>query len=138
MIKVTDIAFVRFRAPDLDRMEQFLGDFGLGTAHRDENILYSRGCDPDPWIHVVEKGEAGFAGVGFDAASAEDLEVAAGLPGASAVEELDGPGGGRRVRFSDPDGFSVEVVHGRQPAEPLPAPHALPYNTGHERRRSAP
>jgi catechol 2,3-dioxygenase-like lactoylglutathione lyase family enzyme len=135
MIKVTDIAFVRFRAPDLDRMEQFLHDFGMVTAHRDGNVLYSRGCDADPWIHVVETGEPGFAGVGFDAGNAEDLEAAAALPGASAIEELDGPGGGRRVRFSDPDGFPVEVVHGREPAEPLPAPHALPYNTGHERRR---
>jgi catechol 2,3-dioxygenase-like lactoylglutathione lyase family enzyme len=135
MIQVTDAAFVRFCAPDLDRMEQFLGDFGLVTARRDENLLYSRGSDPEPWIHVVEKGEAGFAGVGFDAASAEDLEAAAGLPGASALEELDGPGGGRRVRLSDPDGFSVEVVHGREPAGVLPAPHAQAYNTGQERRR---
>jgi catechol 2,3-dioxygenase-like lactoylglutathione lyase family enzyme len=135
MIKVTDIAFVRFRAPDLDRTESFLHDFGLTTAHREENVLYSRGYDPEPWIHVVEAGEAGFAGVGFDAASAEDLEAAAALPGASAVEDLDGPGGGRRVRFSDPDGFPVEVVHGRRPADPLPARRALPYNTGHERRR---
>jgi catechol 2,3-dioxygenase-like lactoylglutathione lyase family enzyme len=135
MIKVADVAFVRFRAPDLDRMEQFAEDFGLLTAQRDVNVLYSRGSDPEPWIHGVERGEAGFAGVGFDAASAEDLEAAAGLPGASAIQELDGPGGGRRVRFSDPDGYSVEVVHGRAPGEALPVPHAQPYNTGHERRR---
>jgi catechol 2,3-dioxygenase-like lactoylglutathione lyase family enzyme len=135
MIKVSDVAFVRFRAPDLDPMEQFAEDFGLVTAHRDESALYSRGSDPEPWIHVVEKGEAGFAGVGFDAASVEDLEAAATLPGASPIEELDGPGAGRRVRFSDPDGFAVEVVHGRAPAGALPAPHAQPYNTGHERRR---
>ncbi|MCP5057896.1 MAG: glyoxalase [bacterium] len=135
MIKITDVAFVRFRAPDLDKMEQFLDDFGLMTVHRDESVLYSRGSDPEPWIHVVEKGEAGFAGVGFDAASPEDLETAAALPGASAIEELDGPGGGRRVRLSDPDGFSVEVIHGRAPAEVLPTPHAQPYNLGYERRR---
>jgi catechol 2,3-dioxygenase-like lactoylglutathione lyase family enzyme len=135
MIKVADIAFVRFRAPDLDRAERFLHDFGLVTAHRDDRVLYARGSDPEPWIHQVERGEPGFAGVGFDAACAEDLEAAARLEGASAIEALDGPGGGRRVRFTDPDGFPVEVVHGRAPATPLPAPHALPYNTGHERRR---
>jgi catechol 2,3-dioxygenase-like lactoylglutathione lyase family enzyme len=39
------------------------------------------------------------------------------------------------VRFTDPDGYSVEIVHGRKPAAALPAPHAQPYNTGHERRR---
>ena len=136
MIKVTDAAFVRFRAPDLDQAAAFADAFGLVTAHRDERTLYSRGSDPEPWIHVVEKGDApGFAGVGFDAASEEDLEAAARLPDASPIEPLDGPGGGRRVRFTDPDGNSVEVVHGRTPAEPLPAPRALPYNTGAERRR---
>ena len=29
MIKVLDVAYARFQAPDLDLMEQFLGDFGL-------------------------------------------------------------------------------------------------------------
>ena len=29
MIKVTDVAYARFRAPDLEKMETFLKDFGL-------------------------------------------------------------------------------------------------------------
>ncbi len=29
MIKATDVAYARFAAPDLDRMESFLVDFGL-------------------------------------------------------------------------------------------------------------
>lgn len=136
MIKVTDVAFVRFRAPDLDRMASFLDDFGLIGAERSPNALYVRGTDPDPWIHHTEEGPTGFAGVGFEAASAEDLETAARMDGASDVEDLDGPGGGKRVRLTDPDGFSVEVVHGREPAEPLTPPRALPYNTGGERRRT--
>ena len=36
MIKVEDIAYVRFSAPDLDRMERFVRDFGLIVAERDE------------------------------------------------------------------------------------------------------
>ena len=34
MIKVTDVAYARFRAPDLEKMEDFLIDFGLthGTS----------------------------------------------------------------------------------------------------------
>jgi len=135
MIKVTDIAFVRLRAPDLDKAERFTQDFGLLTAERRDDALYSRGSDPDPWIHQVVQGEPGFAGVGFDAATGADLEQAAELEGASPIEALDGPGGGSRVRFADPDGFSVEIVHGRAPANELPAPHAQPYNTGSERRR---
>lgn len=130
MIKVTDVAFVRFRVPDLGRMEAFLRDFGLVTAAREDGALYSRGSDPEAWLHQAVSGEPGFAGVGFEVASAADLEAAAALPGASPIEPLDGPGGGRRVRFQDPDGFAVEVVHGRAPAAPLPVERALPYNTG--------
>ena len=135
MIKVEDIAFVRFRAPDLDRMQRFVEDFGLAVARREEGVLYARGCGDAPWVHATERGEPGFAGVGFRAASAGDLERAAAMEGASAVEPLDGPGGGRRVRFTDPDGFPVEVVHGRRPVEPLPARRALPRNTPLRRER---
>ena len=34
MIKVTDVAFVRFSAPDLDQMEGFAHAFGLATNER--------------------------------------------------------------------------------------------------------
>jgi catechol 2,3-dioxygenase-like lactoylglutathione lyase family enzyme len=135
MIRVTDVAFVRFRAPELERMERFLEDFGLQTAERRDDALYARGSDPEPWIHHTAAGPAGFAGVGFDAASEADLEAAAKLEGGSAIEPLDGPGGGQRVRFTDPDGNSVEVVYGREPAAELVPPRAQPYNTGSKRRR---
>ena len=44
MIKVDDIAFVRFTAPDLDAMETFLVDFGLTRAHRDEHDALHARC----------------------------------------------------------------------------------------------
>jgi catechol 2,3-dioxygenase-like lactoylglutathione lyase family enzyme len=135
MIKIRDIAFVRFAAPDLEAMERFAHDFGLVTAQRTDSALYARGTDPSPYLHVTERGDAGFRGVAFDAASAEDLEAAASLPGGSAIEPLDGPGGGRRVRFTDPDGFHVEVVHGRTPAEALPVRTIPAYNYGSRRER---
>jgi catechol 2,3-dioxygenase-like lactoylglutathione lyase family enzyme len=135
MIKVTDIACVRFGAPDLDGMERFARDFGLVPTERTPERLYCRGSDPEPYVHVTERGEPGFRGVAFEAASADDLRAASRLEGASAVEPLDGPGGGERVRFRDPDGFAVEVVHGRAPLAPLPPGRALPYNSGGERRR---
>lgn len=130
MIKVTDVSFVRFRAPDLDLMERFAHDFGLATTERTDRILYCRGTDPEPYVHVTEIGEAGFAGVAFDAGSVEDLEAASQIDGASAVEPLEGPGGGQRVRFTDPDGFEVEVVHGREVLPALPVRHGSPLNTG--------
>lgn len=135
MIKVSDIAFVRFGAPDLDAMEQFTRDFGLVTSERTDRALYTRGSDSEPFVHMTERGDAGFRGVAFDAASSDDLAAAAEMEGASAIEDLDGPGGGQRVRFSDPDGFSVEVVHGRRPLEPLPVRDAPLHNSGNDRKR---
>jgi catechol 2,3-dioxygenase-like lactoylglutathione lyase family enzyme len=130
MIRIEDVEWVRFTAPDLDEMERFLIDFGLVRAERTEDALYMRGSDAEPWIHETRRGEAGFVGIGFRAASAEDLEAAAAMEGASALEPISEPGGGSRVRFSDPDGFQVEVVHGRTPAEPLAVERAAPLNTG--------
>jgi len=114
MIKVRDIAFVRFGAPDLDAMERFLTDFGLVVHVREPERLFARATDRAPYVHVTERGEAGFRSVAFEAASAEDLAAAARLEGASPVEKIDAPGGGQRVRFTDPDGYAVEVVYGRE------------------------
>jgi catechol 2,3-dioxygenase-like lactoylglutathione lyase family enzyme len=135
MIKVRDVAYVRFGAPDLDTMERFLTDFGLVVAARRDDVLYARGTDPSPYVHVTERGEPGFRGVAFEATSAEDLAAAAALEGASAVEKIDAPGDGRRVRFTDPDGFPVEVIHGRELLEPLPVRSAAAYNRGSRRVR---
>ena len=84
MIKVQDIVYVAHRAPDLDRHAQFLRDFGMVEAARTADRLYMRGAGTYPFIHVTEKGEAGFAGVGMLAGSAAELEEASRLPGASA------------------------------------------------------
>jgi catechol 2,3-dioxygenase-like lactoylglutathione lyase family enzyme len=130
MIKVKDVAFVRFTAPDLDAMERFGQAFGFVTAERTSTTLYLRGTDPEPYLHITHQGEPGFQGMAFDAASADDLETASQIEGASAVESLDGPGGGQRVRFEDPDGFSVEIVHGREAASRMPVRRGSPLNTG--------
>ncbi len=130
MIKVTDVAFVRFSAPDLDAMERFTEAFGLVKNERVGDTLYCRGTDPEPFVHVTHLGEPGFRGVAFDAASANDLAAASQIEGASAVEPIEEPGGGHRVRLSDPDGFSVEIVNGRDPLPALPIRQGSPINTG--------
>jgi len=135
MIKVKDIAYARFSAPDLDAMERFLLDFGLVTAQKDEDRLYARGTETSPYVHVTVLGEAGFRGLALDAASDADLKAAAAFEGASPIEKIDGPGGGRRVCFVDPDGFEVEVVHGREEIAALPVRAAAPLNIGGQRRR---
>jgi len=135
MIKVKDIAYVRFSAPDLDAMQRFAADFGLELTAREKNTLYHRGSDSSPYIHVTELGDAGFRGVAFEAGSAEDLMAASKLEGASPIEKLDAPGGGQVVRFRDPDGYQVEIVHGRAQLEVLPVPISEGVNRGSERQR---
>jgi catechol 2,3-dioxygenase-like lactoylglutathione lyase family enzyme len=138
MIKVSDIAYVRFAVPDLATMDTFAKDFGFVPAERNERALYSRGTDPSPYIHIAEldtKGEAGFRGVAFEAASAEDLKAAAQLEGASAVSKIEAPGGGVRIGFTDPDGFKVEVVHGRELLPELEVRKPSPLNRGSDRQR---
>ncbi|MBX3024880.1 VOC family protein [bacterium] len=135
MIKVIDLAHVRLRAPDLDRAEAFLTDFGLVRSARTATALYMRGTDPRHHVHITELGDPAFVGVGLQAASAADLDVIARAPGAGAVEDIDEPGGGRRVRLTDPNGIAIEVVHGIAAVPPLPLPAPRQLNSGAERRR---
>lgn len=115
---LSHLIFVR---PDLDRAEAFLADFGLITAGRDADALYMRGTGPAPYCYMVRRGAApAFAGFGFDMASKADLTTLSRLPGASAIEAVDSPGGGWRVVLTDPSGFRVEAVCGREPVPPLP------------------
>lgn len=119
IIRIEDIAHVRFAAPDLGTMRAFLEDFGLACFEQDGR-LYARGGDGRPFLHVTEPGEPGFRGVGFRAERTEDLEVLARAEGV-AVEPLDEPGGGSVVRLRDPDGFMVEVVAGQSKGPESPA-----------------
>jgi catechol 2,3-dioxygenase-like lactoylglutathione lyase family enzyme len=133
LIKVEDIAFVRFRAPDLAEMARFLEDFGL-TPELADGVLYARGTGPSPFLHVTEQGEAGFAGVGLRAASVADLDVLAKAEGVE-VSPLPGPGGGRVVRLTDPDGHVVEVVAGQAAAPETALPERPPWNSAAGRPR---
>jgi catechol 2,3-dioxygenase-like lactoylglutathione lyase family enzyme len=135
MVRIRDLAYVRFRAPDLDQSEAFLSDFGMVRSARTPSALYMRGSDPQQYLHVTERGEPAFLGVGLEAESAEDLAALARSEGASPVEKIDGPGGGQRVCVTDPNGITLEVVHGIAPLPALPAPERRELNTGVRRAR---
>jgi catechol 2,3-dioxygenase-like lactoylglutathione lyase family enzyme len=138
LIKIQDVAFVRFNAPDLEAMESFLLDFGLVRAGRNDNALYMRGTGSDPFVHVTHRGEPGFAGVAFKAAALDDLEALA-RAGGVAIQPLDGPGGGYSVTLRDPDGFAIEVVADRAPANAIETAPTAPLNDGFTQpRRNAP
>lgn len=121
IIRIEDIAHVRFAAPDLSAMRAFLDDFGLDTFEAGGR-LYGRGSDGRPFVHVTEQGAAQFLAVGFRAASLADLEILAAAEGL-VVEPSSEPGGGHVVRLTDPDGYGVEVVAG-QADSPAAAPFA--------------
>ena len=130
-----DIAYVRFRAPDLDGMEAFLADFGLVRAERTEDALYMRCTGDEPFVHVTHKGEPGFIGLGFLMDDEAALDALARMEGASLVEDNPEPGGGRIVRFSDPDGFRVEAVAARESVGTLLVARTAGSNDAHAKRR---
>ncbi|MCY1490666.1 3,4-dihydroxyphenylacetate 2,3-dioxygenase [compost metagenome] len=128
-VKAQALAHLIFARPDLEQAERFLADFGLRLARRDAGRLYLRGTGPAPYCYRIEQADKPrFVGFGLTLASRADLERIARLPGASAIEPLDGPGGGERVCLSDPSGFRVEAIHGQQPAAAMPHRAALPFN----------
>jgi hypothetical protein len=135
-IKITDIAYGRLRAPDLDVMEEFLTHFGLVKVERMNNALYMRGSDPAHHIHITEKGDPKFVGMAFYARNDEDLKKVSRLPGASGIETMDEPGEGKRVRLTEPNGFQIEVVHGIKNLKPLDV-RRDPTNSGGEPLRRA-
>jgi catechol 2,3-dioxygenase-like lactoylglutathione lyase family enzyme len=134
ILKIEDVAYVRFRAPDLAAMRAFLEDFGMTVVEATATRLVARGTGPSPVAHVTELGEAGFAGVAFRAESLADLKRLAAAQDAS-VEALDLPGGGSVVTLTDPDGQCVDVVAGQASAEPLPIAEAQAWNRSHARER---
>ncbi len=77
VIKVEDIAHVRFAAPDFAAMRGFLEDFGM-TVFEYGGRLYGKGSDGRPFVHVTEPGEAKFLSVGLRAETLGDLDRVAG------------------------------------------------------------
>lgn len=136
VIKVEDIAHVRFAAPDLGAMRGFLEDFGL-TCFEQGGKLYGKGGDGRPFVHITEPGEAKFLAVGLRAASIADLETLAAHEGV-AIEPLNEPGGGMVLRLTDPDGYLVEVVAGQQTEAPAPCPAPLFNSATDKPRQRAP
>src|SRR5271169_5759237 len=105
VIKVRDLAYARLRSPDLDAQEEFLTAFGMVRAARTPRALYMRGTDPSHHIHVTEKGDPKFIGFAWAVSNEDDLVTISKLPGASDIASIDEPGGGKRVRLSEPNGY---------------------------------
>ena len=81
-------------------------------------------------LHITEKGDPKFVGIAYHAASEDDLKTLAKVPGASGIENMDEPGGGKRVRLTEPNGYQIEVVWGMEKVPEIPAPRQL-LNSGY-------
>jgi len=136
VIKVADFAYPRMEAPDLDEMEEFLTHFGLIRADRTANALYMRGTSAPHHLHVAVKGGTKFIGFAYHVADEDDLKRLAKLPGASGIETVDEPGGGKRVRLTEPNGYQIEVVSGMAHLAPIKTERDF-LNSGSEPQRRA-
>jgi catechol 2,3-dioxygenase-like lactoylglutathione lyase family enzyme len=135
-VKVTDIAFGRLQSPSLDEAEEFLVDFGMVRAERTRDALYMRGTDPNHHIHVTHLGPSKFVGLSFFVDNEDELRKFTRAPGASGIENVDEPGGGKRVRVTDPHGYRMEVMCGLQQLPALPVRENV-VNTGDNKLRRA-
>jgi catechol 2,3-dioxygenase-like lactoylglutathione lyase family enzyme len=130
MLRIKDIHHVVYRHRDLAQLERFLTDFGMVTVQRSDERLYMRGTGTGSYVYVAERSDTPALGaIAFELEDADQLELAARLPGASKIEAIDGPGGGRRVALTDPGGRRIELLHGVEPAAPLAIRPALTINT---------
>jgi catechol 2,3-dioxygenase-like lactoylglutathione lyase family enzyme len=139
IIRIKDIAWIRLRSPDLDMQEEYLTAFGLVRAERTANALYMRGTDPVHHIHITEKGDPAVLRIAFWARSLDDLhKLSREGGGVSPVEDIDEPGGGKRVRLTEHNGMGIEVVWGVQEVAALPVePVALNFGYAKQAREGA-
>lgn len=134
--RASALEYLVLERPDLDRAEEFLSDFGLVVGSRTSDVFYMRGTSRSPYCYRIHRApRARFVGAGFSVPTQGELERLAHVDGASRIEPREHPGGGNRVVLRDPSGFTVEVVHGQEPAEERSAREPLPFNLGRERKR---
>lgn len=136
MIAIQDILYVRYGAPDLDAMQNFLEAFGLHLTQRTETALYMRSANAQPFAHVTERTEhATHIGFGLRAKCLADLHELASILGTT-VQENQEPGGGHVVRFIDPAGLKVDVVWGYTALPELSAREPVAFNSITQRART--
>ena len=120
LVKAESMAYVMFERRDVEKMTQFLTDFGLILLTTVDDVCYFRGHGTVPWlVSIAPSTEDRFVGLGLTVATEADLHVLASTTGV-AIELADGPAGGKRVRLTDPEGLVVDAVYGAKPLTPLP------------------
>src|SRR5271156_1304901 len=114
VIRASRMSYVIFEKPDLSLMGRFLMDFGMIQSQGDADYLAMRGTESSPYLYIAHRGEKSrFIGFGVEVDKREDLETLQRFHPGSVIEPMDEVSGGERLRLQDPNGFVVDVVHGR-------------------------
>lgn len=127
---------VSFVVTDIARTRQFAEDFGLLTVEESSDRLIMQTSGGDAWCYTARKGDQrAFVGMGFLVDSERDLEDAVRNHGASAIRQLDTPGGGLGVTLTNPEGLEVDLVYGIKDVSPQEVHPELRLNTPASRTR---
>lgn len=108
---------VELRVPTLSQSVDFYSEaWGLDVVERDRDAAWLRGTGPQHHSLALRVAEANALGVlSFAVATVRDVDGAArnledrGIPILAGPGRSDGPEGGYRVRFCDPEGRLVEL-----------------------------
>lgn len=135
-VRADSIAHVTFARRDIETMSRFLVDFGLIPLGTRDSVRYFRGWADKPYCVALVPADADrLESIAFEARDVSDLERLANATGAQ-VEPVQGPGGGMRVRLTDPDGLRVDLIHGAERREALSTRRdTIPFNTPGDKRR---
>ncbi|TAQ83361.1 hypothetical protein B7494_g8319 [Chlorociboria aeruginascens] len=138
-VKLVKLSHMRYQHVDLEKVSEFLKDFGMHIVKKTEDKVWWAGYGNDQYVYVAEKGaENKFLGGVFAVESEADLEKASHIPGALEIENLStAPGGGKRLTILDPEGFPFGLIHGQSTEleEQRSYPEKLIYNYEDEKTR---
>lgn len=127
---------IRLSVTDFAGGVAFAKDFGLIEAEASSERVYLRGVGSFPYSVVIEQGaEARLGALAFEVDGEADLHAASARHGVSPPVPIEGPGGGLVVSLQDPDGYTVELVHGIARREPDRLPEPLILNQGYDKVR---
>ena len=135
VIKVSDIAYGRIRSPDLDQQEDFLTNFGMVRADRTKTApLYAGHRSRAPHPRDRASATPGSSASHSSSTTKEISRRPRRSTGPPVSRTSMSPGGGKRVRLTEPHGYPIEIVCGMEMLDPLPVRKNV-VNYGLERTR---
>ena len=121
LCRASGLAAILLDRPDVPAAVTWFQDFGLLPVHAAADGALLRGARSRTPCVVIRRGAARYTGLSLCVDSADDLARLSAATGA-AVQDNDPLRGGRRVVLRDPDGITVEAIHGFRELAPLPLP----------------